>query len=290
MPALDTTVDTSRPDERLPGELAEAGVYRTTQEGFDHSLVVLALGQVCWLMPGETGYRLLVEPSILGRVRAELDSYDRETACWPPRMAPAAPAMTHLDLLTPLLWAFVVLAVFRGQLQHPEWTDAGALDTVAVFGRGEAWRVLTALFLHADEEHLVSNLFSGVFIFAAVMSVFGRARGWVLLGLAAVAGNLAVAAVHYPGPYRSIGASTAIFAALGLLTGRAVCIAITSGHPHRWRAFFVPSSAGLTVLALYGAGGTQVDVLAHVSGFAIGLVLGFVAGRPACATLPSEAH
>ena len=281
MPAPDTTVDNSRADNRLPGDLAEAGIYRTTQEGFDHSLVVLALGQVCWLMPGETGYRLLVEPSILGRVRAELGRYDRESAGWPPRTVAAAPVMAHLDLATPLLWALVVAAVFRGQLQHPEWTDAGALDAVAVFGRGEAWRALTALFLHADAGHIVSNLFSGVFVFAAVLSIFGHARGWLLLGLAAVAGNLLVAAAHYPNPYRSIGASTAIFAALGLLTGRAVRLATTSRHPHRWRAFFVPAAAGLTILGLYGIGGPQVDVLAHVAGFAAGAVLGLIAARPA---------
>lgn len=286
MSAPDTTTDASRPDEPLPDDLAAAGIYRTTKEGFDHSLVVLALGHVCWLMPSDAGYRLLVEPSAATRVRAELASYDRESIGWPPRVAPETPAMARLDLVTPLLWALAVLAVFRGQLRHPEWTDAGALDTAAVFERGEWWRGLTALFLHTDEAHLVSNLLAGVFVFAAVLSIFGRARGWLLLGLAAVAGNLAVAAAHYPGPYRSIGASTAVFAALGLLTGRAVRIAVSARHPHRWRSFFVPSATGLTVLALYGAGGPQVDVLAHVTGFVVGAVLGFIAGRPASAASP----
>lgn len=281
MSVPDSTADASRPDEPLPDDLAEAGVYRTTQEGFDHSLVVLALGHVCWLMPSASGYRLLVEPSAATRVRVELASYDRESAGWPPPAASEAAAMARLDLVTPLLWALAVLTVFRGQSQHPEWTDAGALDTAAVFERGEVWRALTALFLHADEAHLVSNLLGGVFVFAAVLSIFGRARGWLLLGLAAVAGNLVVAAVHYPGPYRSLGASTAIFAALGLLTGRAVRLAARGRHPHRWRSFFVPSAAGLTILALYGAGAPPVDVLAHVTGFVAGAVLGFLAGRPA---------
>ncbi len=276
MSAPDTS-PASCPDEHLPDDLAEAGVYRTTGEGFDHSLVVLALGQVCWLMPCAAGYRLLVESSVAARVRGELASYDRESAGWPPRFAPAATAAARLDLVSPLLWALSVLAVFRGQALYPEWTDAGLLDTAAVFSRGEWWRMVTALFLHADEAHLVANLSSGVFVFATVLAIFGRARGWVLLGLAAVTGNLAVAAMHYPGPYRSLGASTAVFAALGLLTGRAVRLAARARHPHRWRAFFVPIAAGLTVLALYGAGGPPVDVLAHVTGFAAGAVLGFVA-------------
>ena len=279
MPAPEATADNHPPDENLPADLAEAGVYRTTGEGFDHSLVVLALGQVCWLMPCDAGYRLLVEPSAAARVRGELASYDRESTRWPPPLASEAPAMARLDLVTPLLWALAVLAVFRGQVLYPEWTDAGLLDAAAVFSRGEWWRLVTALFLHADEAHLVSNLFSGVFVFAAVLAIFGRARGWLLLGLAAVMGNLAVAAMHYPGPYRSLGASTAVFAALGLLTGRAVRLAARARHPHRWRSFFVPIAAGLTVLALYGAGGAPVDVLAHLTGFVAGAVLGFGASR-----------
>lgn len=258
-------------------------MYRTAPEGFDHSLVVLALGHVCWLMPSAAGFRLLVEPAVVGRVRAELGSYDRECLAWPPRFATETTALPRLDLLTPLLWMLAVLAVYRGQSQHPEWTEAGALDATAVFGRGEIWRAFTALFLHANADHLVSNLFGGVFVFAAVLTIFGRARGWLLLSLAAVAANLAVAAMHYPGPYVSLGASTAIFAALGLLTGRAVRLAVETRHPHRWRSFFVPFAAGLTVLALYGAGAPPVDVLAHVSGFAAGALLGFLAVRPAVA-------
>lgn len=278
MSAPDSTTDTFQPEENVPEDLAEAGFYGTTQEGFDHSLVVLALGYACWLMPFDGGYRLLVEASKGPRVRAELMSYDRESAGWPPQVAPDKPAMARLDFVTPLLWALAVLTVFRGQWRHPEWIEAGALDAAAIFQRGEVWRVFTALFLHQDAVHLVSNLCSGLYFFAAVLSVFGRARGWLLLGLAAVAGNLAVAALHYPGDYRSMGASTAIFAGLGLLTGRAVRNAAGARHPHRRRLLFVPFAAGLTVLALYGAGGPTVDVLAHVTGFVSGLGLGFMVG------------
>lgn len=279
MQAPDTAADTTPPDGPQCDNLAEAGVYRTTQEGFEHSLVVLARGHVCWLMPGDAGYRLLVESTAVERLRAELARYDQESVGWPPPMAIETPGGARLELLTPFAWALVVLGVFRGQWHHPEWADAGALDPAAIFGRGEWWRALTALFLHADESHLVANLFAGVFVFATVLSLFGRARGWLLLALGGVVGNLAVAALHYPGPYRSLGASTAIFAALGLLTGRAVRRVARSGGPHRWRAFFVPAGSGLAVLALYGAGVPPVDVLAHATGFVAGTLLGFAAAQ-----------
>ncbi len=280
MTAPDSTADATRDDASLPDNLAEAGFYRTTAEGFDHSLVLLALGDACWLMPSDAGYRLLVESPAAARARLELANYDRESIGWPPLPAKESPARTQLDLVTPLFWAFAVIAVYRGQLSHPDWAAAGALDPAAIFGRHEWWRAATALFLHVDGGHLMSNLFAGVFVFSAMLAVFGRTRGWLLLGLAAVAGNLTVAAIHLSGPYLSMGASTAIFAALGLLTGRAVRIATSTGQARRWRSFFAPAAAGLIVLALYGAGGAQTDVLAHLSGFSAGAILGLVAGRP----------
>ena len=160
------------------------------------------------------------------------------------------------------------------------WQKAGALDATAVFVSGEWWRLVTALFLHADASHVTSNALGGLLVFTATLSTLGWLRGWVLVGLASIVGNLAVAAVNFPQPYVSVGASTAIFAGVGLLTGRAVRIAWRSSHPYRWRAMFVPLAAGLTVLALHGAGGQRVDVGAHLTGFLAGVFFGFAAGIP----------
>jgi rhomboid protease GluP len=259
----------------VPENLAEAGVYPTLATGFDHGLVVLAMGQAYCLVLSEAGYHLLVEPPVLAAVREQLACYDRESMGWPPRpVAEEGPARS-LGLAASLVWALAVLTVFCFQNEWPgTLEDAGSLDTQAVFNQGEWWRLGTALFLHADLGHLVSNLFSGIFVFAVVRSTIGRWRGWLLLAIASVAGNLAIAGLNYPGPYRSIGASTAVFAGLGLLTGRAIQVL---RRTHRWRALFVTLAAGVTLLGLYGAGGTHTDVGAHVTGFAAGLALGFVA-------------
>jgi rhomboid protease GluP len=120
---------------------------------------------------------------------------------------------------------------------------------------------------------------SGLLVFSAVVSTLGRARGWLLILVASILGNAAVVAASYPAPYTSVGASTAIFAGVGLLSGRSIRVAWRSRHPHRWRAMFAPFAAGATVLALYGAGGQRVDVGAHLSGFLAGLGLGFVAAN-----------
>ena len=119
------------------------------------------------------------------------------------------------------------------------------LDPVGlVFVFGELWRAVTSLFLHADAAHVISNSLAGVLVFSAVLSTIGRLRGWLLLAFASIGGNLAVAAVNHSIAYRSVGASTAIFAGVGLLSGRAIGVVSRTRHPHRWRAMFVPLAAG----------------------------------------------
>lgn len=280
---------TERLDPERPDDLVEVGAYPDPQAGFDRGLVVLAMGEAFWLEAAGDHYRLLVEANGVERVKEQLACFDRESIRWPPPVVPENSARRTLELFTPLLWCAAVTASFWAQGHWRGWTEFGLLDASAVFQRGEVWRLVTALFLHGDIGHLVSNLVGGIFVFAAVLTTMGRGRGWALLSAAAIAGNLAAAAAHHPGEYRSLGASTAIFAAVGLLTGRALRLVLRVDHPHRWRALFGPLAAGLTVLALYGAGGQEVDVMAHLTGFAAGLALGLVAGAEARRSAKTEA-
>jgi len=264
----------------IPDDLAEAGAYPTAADGFDHGLVVLAMGRAYWLVPFPGGYRLLVEPGALEEARVQLECFDRESVGWPPR-PPARGAPRRAEIATPLLWALAVAAAYGAQGRWPGLLEeSGALDAQAVFDRGEWWRAGTALFLHADVGHVVSNLLSGIFAFSAVLTTLGRGRGWILLALASLCGNLAAAALNYPGPYVSLGASTAVFAALGLLTGRAVRVVRQRRPGGGWRAVFAPLAAGIVLLGLFGAGGIHIDVGAHAAGFAAGLAWGFCAGVP----------
>ncbi len=274
-------VETAAPvlSDEMPADLAEVGVYATERAAFDHGLVVLALGRPFWTVEGDGGQRLMVEAEVAACVREQLARYARESVDWPPR--PIVDESRHgTDLITPLLWALAMLVVFHFQTTRPEWAKAGAVDAVAIFERSEWWRIATALVLHGDGAHVISNALGGIFLFTAVLKTFGRGAGWLLVAAAAIVGNFAVAALAYPEPYRSLGASTAIFAGLGLLTGRMVGVLRRADRRERGRAMFAALGSGLVVFALYGAGAgaARVDVGAHLAGFGAGLVFGFLAG------------
>jgi membrane associated rhomboid family serine protease len=255
--------------------LEAVGAYDEAAQGFERGLVVLSMGLAYWLLPIAGGFQLLVERPFAGRVREEIACFDRESADWPPRPAIERPSGKRSATLTPLLWALAVLAVFN--LQNGAWALAEgrmAMDSQAVFQRGEWWRPFTALFLHAELGHLTANLIFGIIVFTAVVSTLGVGRGWLLLAVAAIAANLAVAAATYPAPYRSLGASTAIFAGFGLLTGRAIRAVRRTHGPRRWHPVLIPLASGIALLGFLGAGGGNTDVAAHLAGFAAGGLLG----------------
>lgn len=277
MSSLDRPVDEGAP--LAPCGLARAGDYAMYAEAFERSVVVLATGHECWIVPEGDRHTLLVTPEALPSIAQQLGRYERESEHWPPQ--PLADPAAHRvpDILTPLLWAIVVLTIFRMQRGHPAWVSMGNLDPTAMFGRGEWWRAATALFLHGDAAHVIANVLGGLLAFPAVLSALGTWRGWLAIAVAAGLGNLAVAALNATVDYRSLGASTAIFAAIGVLTGRAVRRVLAHrAQPHRWRAIFVPAAAGCTVLALYGAGVGNVDVPAHACGFLAGTAIGLLGG------------
>jgi len=271
MPDLET-VDVAT--NATPEDLVEVGTYDSMGAASLRGLVVLAMRQPYWLLPAERGIRLLVEPAIAGAARQQLQCFERESVGWPPRPFESGTGRP-LHLVTPLLWAVAILAVFHWQEIRPDLTTAGALDAAAVTSRGEWWRAASALFLHADPGHVLSNAVAGIFVFAAVTTTFGVRRGWLIVGTAAVAANLFLAHFTGSGTYVSLGASTAIFAGLGALTGRATRSSWQRTASIRWQNLLVPIGAGLTLLALYGAGGLRIDVGAHVCGFVAGLALGF---------------
>ena len=104
--------------------------------------------------------------------------------------------------------------------------------------------------------------------------------GWALILVSGALGNLVNATVYYPEPHYSVGASTAVFGALGLVTGVGLWGASRQRRQvwsmPRW---ILPAVSGLTLLGWLGVADGPVDVGAHFSGFACGATLGVFAAR-----------
>src|SRR5690606_12021210 len=75
----------------------------------------------------------------------------------------------------------------------------------------------------------------------------------------------------------TIGASGAVFATLGMIA--AYTWRQRSRPRLRWVQRTVPLLAAAGVLAMLGTGGENTDVLAHLTGFVCGVLLGALYGR-----------
>jgi rhomboid protease GluP len=151
-----------------------------------------------------------------------------------------------------------------------DWFSVGSLDAGSP---AQWWRAITALTLHVDQQHWLGNVLFGVIAGIGAGRLLGPGIAWAsILGAAALANYLEI--LIAPVNHRAVGASTAVFAALGLLAGMAWRQRLTLRERvwYRW----APLIAGICLLTLLGAGNAQVDVLGHALGFIMGTGLGWV--------------
>jgi rhomboid protease GluP len=159
--------------------------------------------------------------------------------------------------------------------ERSPWFTAGSSDASRVVA-GEWWRSITALTLHADSNHVLSNIALGSVVITFVMRRTGVGLGVALVVVAGAAGNL-MNAWGYGTHHNSIGFSTAVFAAIGILGGLTY---VESGHGRvagRSRPAWVAIAGTLALLAMLGAS-ERSDMLAHVFGMVAGLGVGIAVG------------
>lgn len=81
-----------------------------------------------------------------------------------------------------------------------------------------------------------------------------------------------------PATHSSIGASTAVFAALGVLVSHSLHH-WGDDDRHKRLKRWSPLIGGVVLLGLTGVGGERTDVAAHVTGFVAGMLMGWVGCR-----------
>jgi membrane associated rhomboid family serine protease len=135
---------------------------------------------------------------------------------------------------------------------------------------GEYYRTATSLLFHGDAAHLAGNVAGIVLFGTAVCGITGWGAGWLMILASGMAGNL-LNAFFYQAGHISIGASTAVFGAVGILSGYQFMK--RSKQPEWKKSAWLPLACGLALLAFLGAG-EYTDIMAHLFGFASGLFLG----------------
>lgn len=149
---------------------------------------------------------------------------------------------------------------------------AGAMSRNELL-QGEWWRSITALTLHSGFTHLVANSVFLFFVGQAVVRELGRGLGPALILTGGVLGNYLAASTASP-YQRSVGASTACFAALGIIS------TLQAAHIYRrhlswqrvWKRVWIPLAGGLAMLGLTGSSPGS-DIAAHLFGFLAGVGL-----------------
>jgi len=236
---------------------------------------------------GFGGTRLFVPARSFAASIEELLLYEKENRGWP-YLLPKINPLAENTLAT--LSVLVLLATFHNITRldthlfghNPvDWISLGNADAAKILD-GQWWRLITALTLHADLLHLLSNLTIGGIFIVFLCRELGSGLAWSLLLASGSFGNLTNAALQMP-DHRSVGASTLVFGAVGILAA----ISMLRYRKQLQRRWPLPIAAAMALLALLGTEGKQTDLGAHLFGFLFGIVLGLVAeflversGRP----------
>jgi len=235
-------------------------------------LVLLAQGLSPSLRRSPDGVVLSVPQAELDRALASLSAYEREN---PRQRAERVEPMKSANWLVGVAVGLTLLIFFSITVQWLpalSWFPRGSADAERIL-QGELWRAVTALTLHADVAHALSNAIAIALFLSAISSIMGSGLGGALILVAGAGGNLANAFLH-GSPHVAVGASTAVFGAVGLLGSLGMARRRRSALS-RWRVW-LPLAAALALLGMLGSGGQRVDIWAHLFGLLVGAVLGIL--------------
>jgi rhomboid protease GluP len=266
-----------------------AEIFRSARvpECNERAFMLYAVGIASAIARDGAGFVLLVDVSDAAAASEHLRQYEIERLNKPPPPPPAPKLYPHAwvgSLVYALTVVGVAFAISNG-LWRLDAFDVGELDAGLV-QQGQWWRVWTALTLHLDGPHLAANTVAGIWFGYLAARLLGAGNAWLLVVVGAGLANW-IEGFFGPSAHRSVGASTAVFTALGLLS--AYSWRTRLAFPQRWALRWGPLVAGLVLLSWTGTGGQSldqpngngggqaVDVLAHALGFAVGMLAGAVA-------------
>ena len=234
-------------------------------------LVLRSVGIDSEILPWEGEFLLVVQIREATEAAKQLSEYEHENR---PRPVDAQPLAKLSKGMYGAMIYTAILLLADGLMQKGALSgnmlEIGSAKA-GLMRNGELWRTVTALTLHADPAHLWGNVSVGIIFGLFASQSLGSGLAWLSILIAGAMGNLISAFFQDPG-HTSIGASTAVFAALGIQAAHTW----RSRHLHHYRGIrrWSPLIGGVILLALLGGPGERIDVISHVTGFFSGLLLG----------------
>lgn len=182
------------------------------------------------------------------------------------------------------IWVSLVLVAFHAAIAISHESET----VLRLYGasadhilRGEIYRTVTSLQIHANALHLVGNVFGIALFGTSLCRITGPGVGWFMILVTGMGGNF-MNALLYKSNHVAVGSSTAIFGALGILAGHQFLAKYR--QTDRWTKAWLPLGAGVALLAFLGSS-KHSDLTAHLFGFLAGIVAGMLYGlavkRPA---------
>lgn len=269
-------------DDSIREGLACVGAFSRLRQANERALVIAAMGLPYWVFPKDTHFLLCVEQAHASRAAEELAIYEIERRQNPfRRIRRLSKGASRSPTASLFVFTWVLVGFFLLQHRGPEWmTRAGDVSPKAVLDQGQWWRLVTALTLHADLAHLGANLATGICFAFFLLPMLGTGLTWSGILLSGVLGNLLNAVFYRGEPHFSIGASTAVFGALGILVGAQIAAQKAASRKLRLWEIILPIGAGAAFLAYLGVGdkGQPVDFMAHFWGLLVGAPIGLLGG------------
>ncbi len=243
----------------------------------DRSLVLAAANIPHRIIDDPVSCALVVPAEFSAEAANELRLYDEEN---PPQRQPRQAQPYQYQDAVPGIAAYIIAVVVFAWLSWTsafgqDWLSAGRIDGVLVRA-GEWWRAITALTMHSGLRHLAGNLVFGAFFGWLAGRLLGSGVAWAAVIVTAAAGNL-LNTLLLESTHRSIGASTAVFAALGLTVGFVWAAKLMAQD--RWAYRLGPIVGGLALLMYTGTGDENTDIGAHLMGFVSGFAGGILLTR-----------
>lgn len=231
---------------------------------WEWSLVLLSMGIDHRIIDDNNKLYIEVETNNLNRAKKEIIQYEKENR----EGLQNNPTLNESYDFEASFWILISILLFHLVVKNSPFPffELGCFSSFAIY-KGEFWRLVTALFLHRDIAHVLSNLFwEGIFLYFLLKKI-PPGMCWFFVLLSGTLGNL----INYfvqPINHISIGFSTSVFGTIG--------IGIGVNIPENLKGAFIFFMCGLGFFSMLGIGGPNVDIIAHFMGLISGLSLGLI--------------